>query len=368
MDGDRRAIALPCGSEVELVDGGPARWLAPDSGVVAEIAPGEVRLSLPGVLAAPVRIGPARADHPVLGPAQPILVGDRELARVAAVDWRHPSRIPAIDAPGRLPPGLGTALLNVLALGARAAARTLRYVGPYPTAALWASLRECFRPVLLPGEDEASAEARFVDGALERALSGDSREVAVDLAPAPFERVVVAPRVVVHLRDGLERAYVGGQAWGRGGARRLVVDGDAVRAVLWLGDRPWAEVAAFGLDGALRDGPRPLPPVRSAVMGQAFPPPLAAALGELLADGEPPLLAAAMMEALRETPVVWGDPGADAARALGGALVVHAGIWDHLGAAGPGALLGALAAALGPPLKQLAQRRLEAQPPGALAN
>jgi hypothetical protein len=357
MGRPRSAIGFPYGSAVELDDdGAPRRWLDPEGLAIAEIGDAGVRLDLAGTLDHAVTVG-GLESHLVLGPVQRIEDPARVLARVTATSWRDPAQIPAIDAPARLPAGVGTALLNVLALGARAAGRTLRYAGPYPTAALWTSLGEAFRP--LGGADEAS----FTAGALDRAIRGDLGEVPVDFEPAPFERVQVAPRVVVHLRDGVERLYLGGLGWGPRGPRRLLRDNDVVRAALWIGGAAWAEVAVLGDDGRLVSGPRPLPVVRSSVLGKSFPPALITALAELLADGEPPLLAAAMREVLAGLPLVWGDPGADAARLLGGALVVHAGLWERLGD-DAGALALGLAEALAGPVKQLAQHRLESVPIG----
>lgn len=347
-------VEMPHGSVIELDDdGAPVRWLAPDGAVIAEIGDG-VRLVLAGLHEHPVTVGPEREPHLVLGDVQPVRAGEAAsiVARVAATQWRRPARIPSIDAPGKLPAGAGTALLNVLAL----AGKTLRYEGPYATAALWSSLAECFRT--------SGTEDAFLDGAEARAMAGESREIAIDFEPAPFERVQIAPRAVVHLRDGVERLYLGGVSWTRTGARRLVDDGDRVSAVLWIGGAAHAEVASLSRDGRLLAGPRPLPPVFSSVIGKVFPPPLIAALRELLCEGEPPLLVAAIREVLADVPIVWGDPGADAARPLAGAIVVHAALWERLGGA-PIALASALAETLAAPIKHLAQARLETIPIGA---
>ncbi len=359
---------MPHGSVIELDESGaPRRWLDPDGAVLAEIEPALVRLFLPGALEVPLTVEPAAA-HPVLGAVHALAVGGPTLAHVAAVDWRRPARIPAIDAPGRIPGGAGTVLLNVLALGARAAGRTLRYAGPYPTAALWASLATCFRA---PAGADVSA---FTEGALERAVRGDDAPLPIDFTPAPFERVRVAPRVVVHLRDGVERLYLGGVAWladlAGAGARRLAPDDGGYRVELWLADTAWAEVARLDARGQLIDGPHPLPPVLSSVMGKPFPPALVGALTELIAEHEPPLLAVAMREVARELPMVWGDPGADAARLLAGVLVVHAGLWERLGAGASSLapLAITIAQAVATPIKVLAQQRLETVPVGVALN
>ena len=357
-------VQMPHGSIIELHDdGSPRRWLSPEGHIVAEIEPDEVRLDLAGVHDRPILVGEPVEEHPVLGRTQSVRVvfdqGESAVARIAETDWTHPENIPAIDAPARIPAGAGTVLLNVLAIAAWHQGRTLRYVGPYPTSALWHSLRQCFRP--LDGADEA----RFTEGVYERAITGESREVPVDFAAAPFERVQVGPRAVVHLRDGVERLYLGGLPWARqGAARRLVPLGDEVHVQLWVGGASWAEVAVLDANGRLLAGPRPLPPVHSNVLGRPFPPALRHALGELMADDEPPLLGQAMREVLRDVEIVWGDPGADVARVIGGVLVVHAGIWERLGGGSAASLAAHLAAALTPPVKQLAQLRLETVPIG----
>ncbi len=359
---------MPHGSVIELdAEGAPRRWLAPDGAVVAEIEPDRVTLALDGVLDVPVIVAAAPA-HPLLGPVHAITAGAAPVAFVGAVDWRRPARIPAIDAPARVPGGAGTLLLDLLAIAARAAGTTLRYAGPYPTAALWASLATCFRAPA--GLDVGE----FTREAMARAMRGDDSPLPHEFTPAPFERVRVAPRAVVHLRDGVERLYLGGVAWQApapgAGARRLIRDGDETRAVLWLADQLWADVARLDARGRLVDGPHALPPVASAVLGKPFPPALAAALVELVAEDEPPLLAVTMREIARELPLVWGDPGADAARLLAGVLVVHAGLWERLGAGATSLapLAIAIAEAVAPPIKQLAQRRLAEIPVGVDPN
>src|SRR5689334_12005621 len=78
----------------------------------------------------------AIARDPLLGDAHAIRAGAAGTA-MSALDWRRPSEIPTIAAPGRLPPGAGGALLDAIAvLAARAGVRALRYAGPYPTPAL----------------------------------------------------------------------------------------------------------------------------------------------------------------------------------------------------------------------------------------
>jgi hypothetical protein len=94
----------------------------------------------------------------------PASFADATLLTVAtATDWSHPSRLPVVADPGRLPAGAGTAILNLVALLARdGGVPRVAYEGPYPTEALFLSLLECFDPE----PDDDTALARFVAGGL----------------------------------------------------------------------------------------------------------------------------------------------------------------------------------------------------------
>ena len=112
------------------------------------------RLAVPGATV----IG-ERVHDDLLGDAHAI-VGDRELTRISAIDWARPTEIPAIAAPGRLPPGAGGAIMNVLAiLAERAGVPSLRYAGPYPTSALWRTLTRSFRTTATEAGRAANANA-----------------------------------------------------------------------------------------------------------------------------------------------------------------------------------------------------------------
>jgi hypothetical protein len=304
--------------------------------------------------------------HPVLGASHRVLrstVIDEPSAHVAscaAVRWAVPDRLPAVDRPAALPASSGTAILNLIALLARGAdVATLRYRGPYPTAALWSTLLECFRPVA----DAAAARDRFLRDAEAIALAGEPVEIPIDFAPAPFERLVVAPAVWAQLRGGVERVSIHDRsyAWDAAIRRLVTVDTDdrVVAAQLWIAGAPWHEVARFSGDGTLLDGPHPRPPLDSHVIGQVFPPALVAALAELCADGEPVLLAPSMRQALAATPMIWGDAGDEPAVAdPRGVIVVHALLWERLASRGLGALAIGLAEALTPLARRLGQALL----------
>src|SRR5678815_74463 len=92
-----------------------------------------VRLVVPGAT-----VDGAVIDDPLLGRAHAISRDGVGLTTMSALDWARPTEIPTVAAPGALPPGVGGAILNVIAELARQAGITeLRYGGPYPTPALW---------------------------------------------------------------------------------------------------------------------------------------------------------------------------------------------------------------------------------------
>ena len=89
-----------------------------------------------------------------------------------------------IAAPGKLPPGAGAALLNVIALLAE---RPLRYAGPYPTPALYRALRRSFRTTATEGSFCADVMARAARVAMD--------EIAIDFAEGSTVRRI--DRVIV---------------------------------------------------------------------------------------------------------------------------------------------------------------------------
>lgn len=310
------------GAQAEL------RWAGDRLGALAVTGYGPRALQVDGAI----------GEHPVLGATHALTVDGVEVARMAAIDWRRPTAIPAIDRPGALPPGTGTMLLDTIARLARdAGVPALRYAGPYPTAALWAALGASFRA---DGD-----EATFTADAAARWCGGPLPPIAIDFAPAPHERVRIAADAFVGLRAGVERVVLGGATFERGGGvRRLRDDADGVAAELWFGDRPWARLATLGLDGALRHRAPP-PPVVGAPAGEVLPPALVAALIDLIADALPPPLTAA---ALADVPIGWGDAGLAAARDRGDQVIVHVGLWRHLAPLGLARVALALAEALTP--------------------
>ncbi|HTL37285.1 MAG TPA: hypothetical protein VL326_29330, partial [Kofleriaceae bacterium] len=248
---------------------------------------------------------------------------------------------PAIAAPGALPPGTGGAILNFIAESALAGGvSALRYAGPYPTPALYRSLLRSFR---------ASAdEATFTRDLVERASTLARDEIAVDFTPAPHRRVP-HDHGISEVRDGLERTSIDGTTYERDGSpARLVDDRDRIAAEVWFGDGPIARVALFEATGALVDGPHPIPPTTSSVIGTRFPPELVAALAELLEDYLP-IPASESNEIMMHVPIVWADLGARAARQRKeGGIEIHAAIWERIAPLGLARVVQAIAEALVP--------------------
>lgn len=277
----------------------------------------------------------AVVSHPLLGAAHAV-----GATAMTALAWAAPTEIPAIAEPGRLPIGAGGAILNTISLLAqRAGVPGLRYAGPYPTAALWRALLRSFRCTADPAE--------FTIGGLERALRVAREPIAIDFAPAPNERIAVAGGFV-ELRDRLERAVIDGVTYEPAGSpARLVDDGDH-HCEIWFGDAPYARVATLAPDGALLDGPHPIPPCASPVVGREFPLALRAAIAELVADAVAAPLAADARALCAGQPLRWADLGARAAREQPDGLAVHAALWERIAPLGLGRLALALAEALVP--------------------
>ena len=350
-------VVLAHGTRIRLDAGRLAGVVDRRDHVLATLTWDGDRLDHVAIAVRPAATGPAAEDtlliagrayhHAVLGPATAIerrtAAGAPRvaLASMAAIDWARPGRIPAIDAPRALPAGAGTMVLDLIALAAsRAGVASVRYDGPYPTHALWTSLRQCFEP------------------------SGPERAFpAVDLAPAPSERVWLDDRIWIQLRERLERVAIDGRDFGAPpAARRLVPDGDegGWAAELWIGDARWAQVARFDARGELVAGPHEPPELDSNVLGHDFPPPLRAALADLVAGDSTPALGASIRAIVTGAPMRWAHTGLDLARADGDAILIHAILWDRLAPLGMDRLALGLAEAIGPVARHLAQDRLAA--------
>ena len=346
----------------------------------------------------------------------------RVLTTISTIDWARPTEIPAIAAPGALPPGAGGAIMNVLAiLAQRAGVTELRYAGPYPTHALFSTLARSFRTTTT--EDEFTSA--FADRAA-RVARGPMDAVFV---PAPHERIAIVRERdtyegrdrrdaygfeygdediehdehgieyddeveidvhgIIELRDGIERATIDGITYARGdGIARLVELRDvgeikphesasrtddartddartidarlrhaAVRAEVWFADELYARVATLDARGELVDGPHPIPPCDSEVIGKAFPRDMTAALAELIAELVPAPLATAASDVVAGRTLRWADLGARAAARVGDELQLHAALW-RVSRFGMARLAMALVEALVPIVTPLAAARV----------
>ena len=263
-----------------------------------------------------VGLGPAHGWDPVLGRVHPVIDADagRRIAWCSAIDLAAPRAIPALDRPGAVPAGAGTALLNLVALQARA---PLGYAGPYPTGSLFDALCECFRP---------AGDPRQAWGAFQSVEGASS----VAFQPAPFSRHLRGAGVVAQLRGGrLERAFVDGRAFGLG-ARQLVAAGTGWRAVVALGGQCVEEVATLTADGGLVSRPE-----RQAPPDGVVPPRLGDALRGAVRARTPSVTRTALAPWI-DAPLRFGDAGWDAVCWADG-WVLH-GAWPEVLRAEPRAL------------------------------
>lgn len=266
-------------------------------------------------------------EHPLLGDAHIILHDGDPLTAMSAIDWDRPTRIPTVAEPRKLPRGTGSLLLNEISLRAeRAGVKALRYAGPYPTPALFATLLRSFRT--------DASEAVFTADVLGRALRLARDELAIDFVPAPFLRRATAYGSI-DVRDGIERAIVDRVLYDREGsvgslAHLTSRDDGGVDAVLAFGGVVWARTATLSDEGALTGAVQPIPPLASDVIGKSFPRELKEQFAALVADAVPAPLAHDARTVILARPVVWADLGWRAAAIDGEGFALHAGWWTHL--------------------------------------
>ena len=300
--------------------------------VHAELTWTEARLDALVVTGALVR--GAVVDHPLLGAAHAIAPVDTAMS---ALDWTRPTRIPTVAEPGRLPPGTGGAIMNVLSHLARwHEVPVLRYAGPYPTPALFRALARSFHTT--------ASEAEFTADVHARAMRLADDEIAIDFVPDPCERVAI-PGGWVELRRGLERVVHHGVTFEVGDGVARLVDG---AAEIWFGDTRYGRVARFAPDGRLLDGPFPIPACQSPVIGRAFPDALRVAIAELVVEAVPAPLADDARDLIVARAITWADLGARSARVRAGGIELHAALWDRIAPHGLARVALAIAEALAP--------------------
>lgn len=261
-------------------------------------------------------------QHPLLGDAHLILLAGEPITAMSAIDWQRPTSIPTVAEPRTLPRGSGSMLMNEIALRAkRAGVHTLRYAGPYPTPALFATLLRSFRT--------SASEAEFSADVLERAMQLARDEVPIEFEPAPFERRTMSYGSF-DVRDGIERALIDGVLYDREGSVGSLARLVGHDAVLAFGDVVWARIATLARDGELVDDVQPIPSLASDMVGKTFPPELKQQFAALVADAVPAPLAHDARDVILARPVVWADLGWRAAAIQGDSVALHVGWWTQL--------------------------------------
>lgn len=268
--------------------------------------------------------------HALLGACDTLSAKGRVQTRFSQVDWDKPAFIPAMDNPSALSPGAGSMVLNFLST--LAGGRSLRYRGPYPTAALYDSICRSFEPV---GEAH-SALGRFTEGVEERALKGVSEEVAVDFRAHPFE-LLRQGEVDVFLREGVEAVTVGGRSYRGtpGGSRQIRRQGLDFVAYAAIGGEPWVDLCTLNAIGECVSGPFVIPSFDHPLNGDRVPAPMVALILAEIAHAAPSLLQAPVL-ALEECHTwQFGDAGDENVAFRGGGFVVHSLLLDRLAVRSP---------------------------------
>ncbi|OLE50099.1 MAG: hypothetical protein AUG01_02720 [Candidatus Rokubacteria bacterium 13_1_20CM_2_69_58] len=286
-----------------------------------------------------------------------------------ALDWARIDRIPPLAEPTRLPPGGGTAVLNLIAELARAqGVARLAYRGPYPTEQLFAALLESFRYAPADATDPLAA---FMAGELA-------------WTPAPHERLFVADGLYVQRRARVEKVVFRGAAYYRPDWQSVVRQApkrvrdvpEGVLCSLWALGRPVEDHLLLASEGDLL---RVLEPVVHECPARPMPPEVVGGVAAIVAAGSARPLAPVIEDVARAVALEWGAVardlvtiGADRIRVSEG---FRAALAERLATAhgrGPRATL-ALAAIVelgvlvGDALRARAQARLVALPPAAQA-
>jgi hypothetical protein len=298
------------------------------------------------------------AAHPLFGPCDTISLADEPpLALVAATDWLRPAAIPPLDVPGALPTGTGTAVLNLLAtMAVRAEIERLRYVGPYPTHALFETLLSCFEV----GDDVDVWRTLFTAEALERSMSGRLVETPVDFVPAPHTWSWPAPRICVQSRGGVERVYLDGRAYRADaiGPRRLHVHSDRIVLAFDVAGQRHCEVAVLESDGTPMGAPLDVIPIPDGFGDVPIPGGIAEVVAVVLIRGAPEPLRPIVAKVFAERSLVWGDAGFELAVASPDRLVVHAALAEPMLALDASHILARFVEALEPVVLRVAQAEL----------
>jgi hypothetical protein len=333
-----------------------------------------------------VEVRPGTATHVLLGAADAVALipatgGDPTPLTVGGtLDWAAIDHLPALDRPGALPPGGGSALLTLISglitdqqlAGAQRSPVPVRYRGPYPTRALFDRLLMAFRP---RGELDQARDA-FTAGAESIALSGQATEPPVDFVPAPAERLLAAPGTLACLRDGIEEVVDGGRVYARDDPLVTLWAGreDLILAGLAFLGEPLEEHLIFDPEGDLvaRIDDRIAGDAEGDdVLEAAFDERWRQALAALLVAESATLLARPLLDLALTMPIAWGATDGRWVESRDGGLVVHGALprrFQARRAAAPAVeheplaarFIAEVARAIGDPLRRAAQERVEA--------
>ncbi len=218
-----------------------------------------------------------------------------------ALDWARIDRIPPLAEPTRLPPGGGTAVLNLIAeLAREQGAARLAYRGPYPTEQLFLALLESFR---YEPADAADPLAAFMSGGLA-------------WTPAPHERLFAADGLYVQRRGRVEKVVFQGatyyrpdwQSITRQAPRRVRDVPEGVLCSLWALGHPLEDHLLLSSEGDLRCV---LEPVPHACPTSPIQPEIVAGVAAIVAAGSAPPLVPVIEDVAGAVAFEWGAVARD---------------------------------------------------------
>jgi hypothetical protein len=324
-------------------------------------------------------IQPRAAHDPRWGVSDQLRVSAVALTHCAAVDWAAVDAIPPLAEPARLPPGGGTAVLNLLAaLAADQRRGPLTYRGPYPTEQLFLALLESFR--WTPAG--AAAGPEDVDVLADPLAAFGAGALA--WWPAPHGRAFERDGVYVQSRERIEKLAWRGRSYyrndwqgvERAASHRVHEAGGRVAGVLWALGAPLEEHLVLAADGTLLAAALPEPseaPVR-AVASE-----VAAGLAAVVVARSAPPLAESLRAVVRGLELEWGPLSGDLAVLAGDRLRLSTRLGRALATRAREAMtraeqvrvgfvaLAELGHALGDALRARAQARLAAASPALQA-
>ncbi len=320
-------------------------------------------------------IQPRAAHDPRWGVSDLLRHGGAPLTHCASIEWGRVDAIPPLAEPARLPPGGGTAVLNLIAALAADQGRTaLAYRGPYPTEQLFLALLESFLWTRLDADDPGRLPdvlAAFMAGALR-------------WSPAPHARAFAPGGVYVQSRARIEKLAWRGRAYYRAdwpGVQRRTTHrvhdvGDHVHGSLWALDTALEDHLVLAPDGRVLAAALPAP---DADPRRALAPAVAAGVVAVVVAASAPPLAESLRAVAAGLTLEWAPLTGEIAALADGRAAISArlrrALATRLASAASRvdqvrlgfAALAELGLALGDALRARAQARLAAATPAEQA-